>query len=432
MSVSAIKRQVEYYFADFNLMRDQFLKNEIKLSKEAGKDGFISLDIMLKFNKLAQLTTDKEKILSCIAESKLVEVNEDKSGIRRNPERKLPIDDEIYRAGLKARTCYVEGFPRDSSHSKKVDSEDKKVEDKENKTEGEDKPAEEVKAEIKSSKKSPVSETNVNLDQIFAFFDKYNYQVETIAMRRLKNPKEERLRNRFTGSIFITFNNQSEAERFLASEEKFSHDNAEFELTKMSKAMYWSMQNAKNDAQKKGGNVEAAMEAAKKAAERAQIKPIKFESGIAIKFTGVKDGTIRREDIKEFITESEGACEYISFESGKDSGLLLLNYEHGKKGAEVIKESEVTKNIKGNDLVFSFADEKEFDSVHTEFLAFRKKQELLKLSGGKKKKFGKSNRGAKNYKGNKVDRNTEPKNNRKRFADSDDEGVPEKVAKAEE
>ena len=64
MSLSSIKRQVEYYFADFNLMRDQFLKNEIKLSKEAGKNGFVDLDIMLKFNKLANLTTDKAKLLN--------------------------------------------------------------------------------------------------------------------------------------------------------------------------------------------------------------------------------------------------------------------------------------------------------------------------------------------------------------------------------
>lgn len=58
---SKIRRQVEYYFNDFNLMRDQFLKNEIKLSKEAGNDGFISLDVMLKFNRLAQLTSELGK-----------------------------------------------------------------------------------------------------------------------------------------------------------------------------------------------------------------------------------------------------------------------------------------------------------------------------------------------------------------------------------
>lgn len=107
-----IRRQVEYYFNDFNLMRDQFLKNEIKLSKESGNDGFINFDVMLKFNRLAQLTTDKEKITQALITSKQVELNEDKTAVRRPPTRKLPVDDELYRANLKARTCYAERFPR--------------------------------------------------------------------------------------------------------------------------------------------------------------------------------------------------------------------------------------------------------------------------------------------------------------------------------
>lgn len=80
-----VKRQVEYYFNDFNLMRDQFLKNEIKLSKEAGNNGFIALDTMLKFNRLAQLTTDKAKIVEALSESKLVELNEEKNFCSKKP-----------------------------------------------------------------------------------------------------------------------------------------------------------------------------------------------------------------------------------------------------------------------------------------------------------------------------------------------------------
>lgn len=303
-----------------------------RLSKEAGKDGFVSLDIMLKFNKLAQLTTDKEKIVSAINESPLIQLNDDKNGIRRNPERKLPIDDEIYRAGLKARTCYVEGFPRDTSGEHKEAKQDAEAEGAAEKSENAGENAETLKKE-----KYPTSKTNVSLDQIYDFFDAHKFQVETIAMRRLKNTKVEKLKNRFTGSIFITFISQSEAEKFLNSDFEFVHDETNFKLTKMTKAMYWSMQNAKNDAAKKGGNVEAAVEAARKAAENKEVKPIKFEEGIAVKFLGVTDATIRREDIKEFIVENEGAVEYVSFESGKDSGLILLNLEHGKKGGDVLR-----------------------------------------------------------------------------------------------
>jgi hypothetical protein len=151
-----IKRQVEYYFNDFNLMRDQFLKNEIKLAKEAGNNGFISLETMLKFNRLAQLTTDVTKIVSALEESKLVELNEEKTSVRRNPERKLPVDDELYRANLKARTCYADGFPRD----------------KEDEIETKGEPA--------------------SLDEIFEFIEKAGLTAETVAMRKLKGKKRRR------------------------------------------------------------------------------------------------------------------------------------------------------------------------------------------------------------------------------------------------
>lgn len=395
-----IKRQVEYYFADFNLMRDQFLKNEIKLSKEAGNDGFINLDIMLKFNKLANLTTDKEKIVDSLKESKLVELNEEKSGVRRNPARKLPIDDEIYRAGLKARTCFVEGFPRDNSGEKEEDL------------------------------------PNVLLDQIYEYFDSLSLEIETIAMRRIKTAKEEKLVGRFTGSCFVTFNTQADSEKFIESDKKFSHSGKEFELKKMTKAMYWSMQNAEHEAKKRGGNVEAAVEAAKKAAEVA--KPVKFEEGVVVKFSNVTDDTIRREDIKTFILEKEGAVEYISFESGKSEGLVLLNLEHGKKAAEILSGETSTENIKGNDITFESATEKEFDTVQTEFLSFKKKMDLLKIQGRKGGKFNKKGgkgkgKGFGNFKGKSNTRNEEGnKNTRKRFADSDDEATGEKVAKTEE
>merc|ERR1711976_309926 len=290
-------------------------------------------------------------------------------------------------------------------------------------------------AETLKKEKYPTSKTNVSLDQIYDFFDTHKFQVETIAMRRLKNAKVEKLKNRFTGSIFITFISQSEAEKFLNSDFEFVHDETNFKLTKMTKAMYWSMQNAKNDAAKKGGNVEAAVEAARKAVENKEVKPIKFEEGIAVKFSGVTDATIRREDIKEFIVENEGAVEYVSFESGKDSGLILLNLEHGKKGGDVLKGDSTSKNIKGNELKFELASEKEFDTIHTEFLAFKKKMDLLKGQNGKFKKGKKNKRGG--YKGKVVDRNAEDnqekeaKNTRKRFADSDDEGAEAKVAKNE-
>jgi len=331
-----IKRQVEYYFNDFNLMRDQFLKNEIKLAKVAGNNGFISLETMLKFNRLAQLTTDVTKIVSALEESKLVELNEEKTSVRRNPERKLPVDDELYRANLKARTCYADGFPRD----------------KEDEIETKGEPA--------------------SLDEIFEFIEKADLTAETVAMRKLKGKKDEEGKEsenagKFTGSVFITFLTVADCKSFVESEEKFR---GTVELTKMTKHAYWSLQNAKNHAKKTGGSVEDAVNAAKKRIE--SEKPAKYEEGCVIVFSGVKDATIKREDVKEFLVGADAAVEYIQFESGKEAGAVLLNLEHGKKASEVIPEGG-KQNIKGDDLELTIGDEAKFNELQEEYMSFKKR-----------------------------------------------------------
>jgi len=391
-----VKRQVEYYFNDFNLMRDQFLKNEIKLSKEAGNNGFIALDTMLKFNRLAQLTTDKAKIVEALSESKLVELNEDKTSVRRNPERKLPVDDELYRANLKARTCYADGFPRD-------------------------------KADEIEEKGEPAG-----LDEIFEFIESQDLTAETVAMRKLKGKKDEEGKDdpnagKFTGSVFITFLTVADCKKFIESDKKFRD---KVELTKMTKHAYWSLQNAKNHAKKTGGSVEDAVEAAKKRIKAEE--PAKFQEGSVIVFSGVTDATIKREDIKEFLVGADAAVEYIQFESGKESGAVLLNLEHGKKSSEVIPESG-KQNIKGCDIEMKTGDEDQFNNLQEEFLAFKKR---MAAGRDNKKKFNKKGQGYKGRDrrgGRDGDRKTRtPAGKRTTFNDSGDEATPAKVEKKEE
>jgi len=160
-----IRRQVEYYFNDFNLMRDNFLKNEIKLSKESGSDGFVDLKIMLKFNRLAALTTDTDKILKSIENSKLVITNEAKTGIKRCPTRKIPVDDDNYRSDLKLRTCFGKGFP----NNRAGDNPDVKEAD---------------------------------LDEIYDYLEEeLKLDVETISLRRNKDKKNQDTLGNFTGSV---------------------------------------------------------------------------------------------------------------------------------------------------------------------------------------------------------------------------------------
>lgn len=150
-----------------------------------------------------------------------------------------------------------------------------------------------------------------------------------------------------------------------------------------------------------------------------------------MKFSGVKDATIKREDVKEFLVGADAAVEYISFESGKDCGSVLLNLEHGKKASEVIPEGG-KQNIKGDELEMVEGDEQAFEEIMNEFLAFKKRMSAGRdnrgKKGGKRGQYkGKDRRG-----GDRGERKTRvPAGKRTTFNDSGDEATPAKVAKEE-
>ncbi|OBS70952.1 hypothetical protein A6R68_00509 [Neotoma lepida] len=107
-----ICHQIEYYFGDFNLPRDKFLKEQIKLD-----EGWVPLDIMIKFNRLNRLTTDFNVIVQALSKSKakLMEVSADKTKIRRSPSRPLPEVTDEYKNDVKNRSVYIKGFPTDAT-----------------------------------------------------------------------------------------------------------------------------------------------------------------------------------------------------------------------------------------------------------------------------------------------------------------------------
>ena len=53
-----IIRQIEYYFGDFNLPRDKFLLEETKTD-----EGWVSMETMLKFKRLLDISSDKDVIV---------------------------------------------------------------------------------------------------------------------------------------------------------------------------------------------------------------------------------------------------------------------------------------------------------------------------------------------------------------------------------
>ena len=73
-----IVRQLEFYFSRANLSQDKFMVEQIT----TGPDRFISLETMLKFNKLKSMTEDKAVIVEALAASDALELNEAKDAIR--------------------------------------------------------------------------------------------------------------------------------------------------------------------------------------------------------------------------------------------------------------------------------------------------------------------------------------------------------------
>merc|ERR1711997_50438 len=164
----SINHQISYYFGDWNLPRDKFLQEQLKNNE----DGWISIDVMLKFQRLNKLCSDGEQILKALQKSdeKLIEVDLEKKQLRRNPE--LPIPEREDDDSRKAKTVYCKGF-------EKVDT---------------------------------------TLDNLLAFFKKYdnviNVTMRTYQDKRSKNPTERH----FKGSVFVCFKDKASAEAFMALE----------------------------------------------------------------------------------------------------------------------------------------------------------------------------------------------------------------------
>lgn len=93
--------QLEYYFGDINLPRDKFMQEKLKEG-----DGWITVETLLEFKRLASLSTDPKVIIDAIkkSENKLVDVSEDGMKLRRSPEFPVPEWNEERKKELMART----------------------------------------------------------------------------------------------------------------------------------------------------------------------------------------------------------------------------------------------------------------------------------------------------------------------------------------
>ncbi|KAG9477297.1 hypothetical protein GDO78_002605 [Eleutherodactylus coqui] len=259
-----ICQQIEYYFGDHNLPRDKFLKEQISLD-----DGWVPLQTMIKFNRLNKLTTDFAKIIEALKKSKsgLLQIDEEKTKIRRSPDRPLPEVTEEYRNALKSKSVYIKGFQPDTS-----------------------------------------------LDEIKAWLDGKG-AIENIQMRRT-------LQKAFKGSVFIVFETEEAAKKFLENKDLKFKDS---DMIILSKDEYFVKKNderkhRQSEAKAKGKQDKAD---AQKQAEEAEMKSLEEQTGLLLKFSGELDNMTSREDIHELF-QSHGEIKWIDFSRGSKEGIILF------------------------------------------------------------------------------------------------------------
>lgn len=283
---AAIIRQLEYYFGDANLLRDKFLKEKIKED-----NGWVTLDVLLSFKRLKALSEDKKVIVDAIEKSTegLIEVSEDREKLRRHPERPLPELDEETRKEIYTRTVYVKGF-------------------------------------------APQDGTTMN--ELVEFFQPYDKVVNIVMRKYHDKPTKKYL---FKGSVFVTFANTEQCEKFLAIE-KLSYKGKEL-IRKMQNDYFVAKQAENKERQEK-------IEQRKRKKEEAQtLATAHLPTAASVFLEGVGAET-SRETIKEAIKKVDDTLEFafVDFKIGDKSGYVRFNQEGaGKRFTEKLTDNKVSQ-----------------------------------------------------------------------------------------
>uniref|UniRef100_A0A2K6F4C8 Small RNA binding exonuclease protection factor La n=1 Tax=Propithecus coquereli TaxID=379532 RepID=A0A2K6F4C8_PROCO len=268
-----ICHQIEYYFGDFNLPQDKFLKEQIKLD-----EGWIPLEIMIKFNRLNRLTTDFSVSVEALSKSKaeLMEISEDKTKIRRSPSKPLPEVTDEYKNNVKDRSVYIKGFPTDAT-----------------------------------------------LDDIKEWLEDKG-QVLNIQMRRT-------LHKAFKGSIFAVFDSIESAKKFVETPGQKYKD---MDLLILFEEDYFAK---KNEERKQNKVAKQEQEEKQKLEEDAEMKSLEEKIGCLLKFSGDLDDQTCREDL-HVLFSSHGEIKCIDFVRGAKEGIILFK-EKAKEALDKAKDA---------------------------------------------------------------------------------------------
>ncbi|XP_026112265.1 lupus La protein [Carassius auratus] len=273
-----VAEQIEYYFGDHNLPRDKFLKEQLQLD-----DGWVPLETMLKFNRLKSLTSDAAVIVESLQKSKtgLLEISEDKTKIRRNPNKPLPEDNEEYRDALKHKSIYMKGFPLETT-----------------------------------------------LDEIKEWFADKG-KVENIYLRK-------GAQKTFKGSIFAVLESEEAAKAFVERADVKEYKGNE--MIVMMKDDYFT----KKMAERKQNRVEAKAKAKsekedkQKQAEEEELKSLNDQKGCLLKFSG-ELGQTSREDFHTIFSD-HARIKWIDFTRGAKEGTILF-HSNAQEALQKVREA---------------------------------------------------------------------------------------------
>lgn len=289
---SKIAKQLEYYFGDINLVRDNFLKGLIKENEE----GWVPLENMIKFNRLKEMSTDIKCIAEAIetAKSSLIELNDDKTKVRRVQDKPIPEMTEERKEMLKDLSVYAKGFPIETS-----------------------------------------------MTELMQFFETYG-KVQHIQMRRDKQKK-------FKGSVFVIFEEKETLDKFLDEETSKYND---VELIKMLKDTYWK----KKIEEKKDRREHEKQEKEQAEQKRIDEEKAKFlervTKGAVLKLTGITKSILFEEVKKHFNEISEVA--YVAYKTGdsemkirfkEENGASQVFEKEGKDGKITFNEEELEASV---------------------------------------------------------------------------------------
>ncbi|XP_061648692.1 lupus La protein [Phyllopteryx taeniolatus] len=359
-----VARQIEYYFGNHNLLKDRFLKEQLQVD-----DGWVTLETMLKFNRLKSLTSDANVIVSALQKSTrgLLEISEDKTKIRRSPEKPLPELNDEYKDAVKHKSVYMKGFPLGTS-----------------------------------------------LDEIQEWLNGKG-NVENIQMRR-------DMERQFKGSVFVCFDTEESSKQFLErSDIKSFKDNEMLVLSRENYHAKKAQERKQHKAETKAKVKQDKEQQQKHVEEKDMDQLLEEHSGALLKFSGELED-VSREDFHD-VFSGHGRIKWVDFTRGAKEGTLLFD-GNAKEAFEKAKEANDGElKVKNNNVTWKLLEGEEEKEVLKKIIEAQ--QDSLSRSKGRggRGKSGGRGRGGRKGKGGRDQGRTQYQGKKTKF-DSDDEDAP--------